>query len=100
MNGHFVDSDTDERDYAHRVPSDEEQKEREGYLMKTVSRKWMRLAGIQHRHVATADDDEEDFVPHWTRGIAPKLEGRILVREDKHWTLFGAMPQSSKNTEQ
>jgi len=99
VNGHLVDSDTDdEGDYEHHVPSDVEEKERQGHLMRTVSRKWMRLAGIQHKHVATADDDEEEFLPHWTRGIAPKLEGRILVREEKDETSSETVAQPSTST--
>jgi len=87
VNGHSVDSDTDdERDHAHHVPSDAEEKEREGHVMRTVSRKWMRLAGIQHKHVGMAEEDEEGFLPHWTRGIAPKLERRIILHEEKHET--------------
>ena len=100
VDGHLVDSDTDdEGDHAHHVPSDAEEKEREGHLMRTVSRKWMRLAGIQHKHVTTAEDDEEEFLPHWTRGIAPKLEGRILIRGEDHENPSGAVAQSSMSNE-
>ena len=100
VNGYLVDSDTDdEGDHVHHVPSEAEERERKGHLMRTVSRKWMRLAGIQHRHVATADDDEEEFLPHWTRGIAPKLEGRIIIREEKDEASSEVMPQSLTSTE-
>ncbi len=44
--------------------------------MRTMGRKQMRLAGVQHRHVVTADEDEEEFLLHWTRGLAPRLEKR------------------------
>lgn len=100
VDGHLVDSDTDdEHNHAHHVPSDAEEKERQGRVMRTVSRKWMKLAGIQHKHLATGEDDEEEFLPHWTRGIAPKLEGRILIREEKHEPPSELLPQSTTNNE-
>ncbi|KAI9870430.1 MAG: hypothetical protein M1830_004261 [Pleopsidium flavum] len=84
VNGHPVDSDTDdEGDHVHHVPSDAEQKEREGHIMRTVSRKWMRLAGIQHKHVDMIEENDEEVLPHWTRGIAPRVEGRIIIQEEK-----------------
>ncbi|KAI9873178.1 MAG: hypothetical protein M1830_000748 [Pleopsidium flavum] len=84
VNGHPVDSDTDdEGDHAHHVPPDAEQKEREGHIMRIVSRKWMRLAGIQHKHVGMIEENDEEVLPHWTRGIAPRVEGRIIVQEEK-----------------
>ena len=99
VDGHVVDSDTDdEGDAAHHVPSDTDKKEREGYIMRSVGRKWMRLAGIQHKHVGKVKEDEEEFLPYWTRGIAPKLEGRIVIRGEKDETSSGVLPQPSMST--
>lgn len=73
VNGHLVDSDTEDEEHrTHVVDVAQQEKERELHIMRTVSRKWMRLAGVEHRHVGMVDEDEEEFLPHWTRGIAPK----------------------------
>ncbi len=77
---HFVDSDSDDDgDNTHHVPPEAEGKERVGYVMRAVGRKWMRLAGIQRRYETTTEVDDDEFLPRWTRGIAPKLEGRIII---------------------
>ena len=73
VDGHLVDSDTeDEEHHSHVIDEAQQEKEREQHLMRSVSRKWMRLAGIEHRQVGMVDEDQEEFLPHWTRGIAPK----------------------------
>ena len=75
VDGHLVDSDTeDEEHHPHVVDEAQQEKERKLHVMRTVSRKWMRLAGVEHKHVGMVDEDEEEFLPHWTRGIAPKYE--------------------------
>ncbi|OKL61178.1 hypothetical protein UA08_03253 [Talaromyces atroroseus] len=47
-------------------------------LARKVLKKWMRLAGVQSS--GCVDDAGEEFTPSWTWGIAPRCEGRILVR--------------------
>lgn len=57
-----------------------EKKERETHLARNVLRHWMRVTGI--KSAGLVDDGEgtgEQAVPDWTRGIAPKLEGRIII---------------------
>ncbi|KAL8856819.1 MAG: hypothetical protein Q9178_006535 [Gyalolechia marmorata] len=57
-----------------------EKKERETHLARNVLRHWMRVAGI--KSAGLVDDGEgtrEQAVPDWTKGIAPKLEGRIVI---------------------
>ena len=59
-----------------------EKEERETYLVRSVVRHWMRVAKIKSAGVV---DDGEVVgqkgigTPDWTRGIAPKLEGRIVI---------------------
>lgn len=80
VDGHLVDSDTeDEEHHSHVVDEAQQEKERELHVMRVVSRKWMRLAGVEHRHVRMVDEDEEEFLPHWTRGIAPKYDSLSLL---------------------
>lgn len=65
-------------------------------LARLVVRKWMRLAGVQPK-VLNADevvDAGEEFAPPWTSGIAPKVEGRIVVVEDG---LHGSMAMPMAN---
>ncbi|PCG96061.1 5'-Nucleotidase/apyrase [Penicillium occitanis (nom. inval.)] len=57
-------------------PADEEQRIR---LARKVLKKWMRLAGV-HGKTSVVDEAGEEFTPSWTWGIAPRCEGRILVR--------------------
>lgn len=81
VNGHPVDSDTEDEDHhSHVFDAVQQDKERKLHVMRTVSRKWMRLAGVKHKHVGMVDEDEEEFLPHWTRGIAPKYELPCLIR--------------------
>jgi hypothetical protein len=49
------------------------------HLARSVAKKWMRLAGIKREHVGTVESEEEEFMPGWTRGIAPRVEGRIRI---------------------
>lgn len=57
-------------------PAEEEQRIR---LARKVLKKWMRLAGV-HGKTGVVDQAGEEFTPPWTWGIAPRCEGRILVR--------------------
>ena len=73
VNGHLVDSDTDDEEHHTTVTAPcGKTEEREKHIMRTVTRKWMRLAKIEHQHVGMVDEHNEEFLPHWTRGIAPR----------------------------
>lgn len=52
----------------------------EAHTARLVARKWMRLAGVKDEMVQTVDEAAEEFLPGWTRGVAPRVEGRILRR--------------------
>jgi hypothetical protein len=60
-------------------PAEEEHRMR---LARRVVRKWMRLAGIKQDGVGCVDDADEEFTPCWTAGIAPKVEGRIIILDN------------------
>ncbi|KAK4626732.1 Trifunctional nucleotide phosphoesterase protein [Fulvia fulva] len=50
--------------------------EHELNTVRKVMRKWRRLAGIEG-HPDMATSKHEAFSCHWTKGIAPRIEGRI-----------------------
>lgn len=55
-----------------------EKEERETHLARSVVRHWMRVAKIQSAGLVE-DGATNGEMPDWTRGIAPKLEGRIVI---------------------
>ncbi|EME82924.1 uncharacterized protein MYCFIDRAFT_153650 [Pseudocercospora fijiensis CIRAD86] len=69
-----ADSDSEDE---HDLPEDPI-RERELYVMRKVMRKWCRLAGL-HGKAEMCAQKGEDFAVAWTRGIAPRLEGRIKI---------------------
>ena len=88
VEGRLVDSDTDdEKDnrydgLASSVESVEEQKGREMHIARVFTRRWMDLAGIERRDVGMVGEKAGEWeLPHWTKGIAPRVEGRIVVEE-------------------
>ena len=91
IDGHVVDSDSEDEEPEEQVDSEDlgvstsslnrarvSQNERESEIIRKVTRKWLRVAGI-HRAIGMVGEEEGEFLPHWTRGIAPRLEGRITV---------------------
>ena len=61
-----------------------EQERRETYLARWAVRQWMDAAGIKREDVGIVEDhDMEDhgLLPDWTRGIAPRVEGRIIIED-------------------
>lgn len=89
VDGKLVDSDTDDEKMVEYeglasslagVGSVEDQASRKMHVARKFSRTWMDLAGIESRNVGMVGDVKASgALPHWTHGIAPKLEGRILV---------------------
>ncbi|KAK4690858.1 hypothetical protein P7C71_g6026, partial [Lecanoromycetidae sp. Uapishka_2] len=90
VDGKLVDSDTDDEkddDVPENLASSvasigsvDDQKQRDLHLARVYTRRWMDLAGIERDRVGMVGDvSSEWLLPHWTQGIAPKLEGRILV---------------------
>lgn len=58
------------------VPAEPSDRERKLVLARKVMRKWWRLTGLKG-HPAMCEEVDDDFGVLWTRGIAPKVEGRI-----------------------
>ncbi|KAL2869667.1 putative 5'-nucleotidase [Aspergillus lucknowensis] len=56
-----------------RSAEDEEHRLR---LARWATRRWMHRTGI---HSTVDDTNEDPFTPAWTPGIAPRLEGRIII---------------------
>lgn len=89
IDGILVDSDTDdEKDHhydglASSVGSVEEKKDREMHIARVYSRRWMDLVGIERRDVGMVGEKTGEWdLPHWTKGIAPRVEGRIVVEDN------------------
>lgn len=93
VDGKLVDSDTDdEKDVEYdgmassvaSLGSVEGETSRKMHIARKFTRRWMDRAGVKRRDVGMVSDVKNDGVlPHWTRGIAPKLEGRILIEGDE-----------------
>jgi hypothetical protein len=64
--------------YPSRTAAEEE---RRLQLARRVIRKWMRLAGLDPTKVGCVEDAGIEFLPPWTSGIAPRVEGRIVIEE-------------------
>ena len=93
VDGKLVDSDTDDENDYHDEGSglssrigigtvEEDKKGREMHVARVYTRRWMDLAGIERRHVEMVGEKSGEWeLPHWTRGIAPRVEGRIVVED-------------------
>ena len=85
VDGQLVDSDSDEEHkkgaYHSPSPSEEtERKQKHESIARTVMKKWMHAAGISREGVGLVEEGDMDgLLPRWTRGIAPRLEDRILI---------------------
>ncbi|EMD00786.1 hypothetical protein BAUCODRAFT_135561 [Baudoinia panamericana UAMH 10762] len=60
------------------APSELARRERELVIMRRVTRKWWRLAGLKG-HPALCDEQADELGVHWTKGICPRLEGRVRM---------------------
>ncbi|KAL8669010.1 MAG: hypothetical protein Q9168_006391, partial [Polycauliona sp. 1 TL-2023] len=58
-----------------------EKEERAIYIARSVIRHWMRVAKIKSAGLID-DKQQEEETPDWTRGIAPRVEGRIVILGD------------------
>ncbi|MCJ1469141.1 hypothetical protein MMC07_007774 [Pseudocyphellaria aurata] len=79
IDGHHIDSDTDDEldlrsDSLQTVKvKADAQKQREKDTARKAARKWMRLAGVKQENVGiVAEQTSSKFMPHWTKGIAPR----------------------------
>lgn len=72
-------SSREEMNYVTRAATSPDEEERRIRLARKVLKKWMRIAGV-HGRTGVVDEAGEEFTPPWTWGIAPRCEGRILVR--------------------
>ena len=96
VDGKLVDSDTDdENDEPPTTPnngmassvasvgSSGDEEGRKMHLARRYTRIWMHLAGIERRGVGMVGElTNGGLLPDWTQGIAPKVEGRILIEGD------------------
>ncbi|KXL48326.1 hypothetical protein M433DRAFT_156197 [Acidomyces richmondensis BFW] len=78
-----VHSDSEESGNTNRIDlpaisANQSQRERELVIIRKVVRKWWRLAGLPG-HPSTCDAKNDEFGVHWTKGICPRVEGRIRI---------------------
>ena len=87
MDGETINSDTDDENVNSSPESPITEKSREEdkrrKIGRRVVRKWMRLAGLQSDSAQMVEENEHEWVVSWTKGILPKLEGRIVKIEDE-----------------
>ena len=77
---------------AHPLTSDEttslddsmshEESDRLYHLARSYGKRWMALAGVAREEVGMIDEHGSVDIPSWTRGIAPRVEGRIIQLAD------------------
>lgn len=78
-NAHLQHSDSEDDDTdLPAVPIQPTDGERELIIMRKVMRKWWRLTGLSG-HPTMCDTVGEEFGVHWTKGICPRVEGRIKI---------------------
>ncbi|KAH8596773.1 5'-nucleotidase [Bisporella sp. PMI_857] len=70
------DTSTDESE---EVKISSEKREREIKLIRKVTKKWWRLAGLSGQPKCCDNQDDGEFKVDWTRAIVPRLEGRIKM---------------------
>lgn len=71
-------SEDDDDSHTAGETSDGPTQERRLILMRKVMRKWWRLAGMKH-NPNMVEQKGEDFGVLWTKGVCPKVEGRIVI---------------------
>lgn len=76
----YVDDSESEDDqiYTPLVPVNPTANERELFLMRKYMRKWWRLAGLTGHPNLCEERSDDSGVP-WTKGITPRVEGRIKI---------------------
>lgn len=78
VDGHHVDSDTDDEQVLENdrpkafVATEGIQIQREKFVARKAMKKWMRRAGVKRENVKMVPEETNSFVPHWTKGIAPR----------------------------
>ena len=86
VRGVSVDSDTEDERAPHldlKRDSQESKQRRRLHIARVFTRRWMDLAGIDPQQASPVEPHERDggwVLPMWTHGIAPKVEGRIILK--------------------
>ncbi|KAL8709724.1 MAG: hypothetical protein Q9220_005510 [cf. Caloplaca sp. 1 TL-2023] len=92
---HHADPDTDDDDESAADSHHEdaqsssirngEKESRDIYLARSVTKHWMRAAGIKRENVGlvSGEGTSGESVPDWTKGIAPQIEGRIIIEGEE-----------------
>ncbi|KIV91536.1 hypothetical protein PV10_06065 [Exophiala mesophila] len=72
--------DSEDEEGQHRIPvSIPKWNEKELQIIRRVTRKWRRLAGLKGHSSCCDNVAEDEFTVDWTRAIVPRLEGRIQI---------------------
>ena len=87
VRGVSVDSDTEDERDSHldmKREWEESKQRRRMHIARVFTRRWMDLAGIDPQQASPVEPHERDggwVLPMWTHGIAPRVEGRIIVKD-------------------
>ncbi|KAL8749757.1 MAG: hypothetical protein Q9184_006678, partial [Pyrenodesmia sp. 2 TL-2023] len=85
--GDETDDDDDDEglEVSEAAVAEAEEEERKTHLARWAARHWMRVAGIRECDIGLVEDEKDksgnSLPPDWTRGIAPRLEGRIVIED-------------------
>ena len=58
--------------------AEQEANERRLHLARKATKHWRRMVGL-HRHPDCVHEEEDEIGVDWTKGVAPRIEGRIVI---------------------
>ena len=76
---HIVAEQSDDDEIHHETNIDRE--ERRTWLARRALKRWRRMAGIR-RHPECVHENQHDVDLSWTRGITPRVDGRIVMASE------------------
>lgn len=74
VDGRLVDSDTDDEEHEgdEKPVTEQGRKERQMQVARWAARRWMDSAGVRRESVGMIDNHNDENMPLWTKGIAPR----------------------------
>ena len=74
VDGRLVDSDTEDEEHetGKKPVTEKGEREREMQVARWAVRRWMDSVGVHRGSVGMVDHHEDEYMPLWTKGIAPR----------------------------